>query len=49
MKLEVKNLKDSLNSLANMQVNERMQDKKGVYKRKGGEIRGLSGTTKNKS
>jgi len=32
-----------------MQVNKRIQEKKREYKRKEGQKRGISGTTKNKS
>ena len=43
------NMKDSLNTLAIMQVNKRIQDKRRVYWRKEGKKRDIPGTAKNKS
>jgi len=43
------NLKDSLNTLAIMQANKRIQDKRRVYWRKEGKKRVIPGTAKNKS
>ena len=41
------NMKDSLNTLAIMQANKRIQDKRRVYWRKEGKKRDIPGTMKN--